>query len=153
MHHRQATKQTETLPVEPNVSLSRAIVLHEEDRNKSLPRAIVLHKEDRNKQTLGFPPFNLAEPKRVIFSTPLCARCVSADGLWSTNCLVLSVWDTGAHLEVSFPGDLTEFYLLFTSPPRPVSRQCRRVSTCGNVIEVACLRKEPAYLLNAGLDL
>ena len=154
MHHRQATQQAEVLPVEPgNVLLSRAIVLHVKDRDESLPRAIVLHKKDRNKQTLGFPPFNLAEPKRVIFSIPLCARCVSADGLWSTNCFVLSVWDTGAQLEVSLPGDLTEFYLLFTFPPRPVSRQCRRVSTCGNVIEVACLRKQPAFLLNAGLDL
>jgi hypothetical protein len=78
---------------------------------------------------------------------------MSADGLWSTNCLVFSVWDTGALLEVSLPGDLTEFYLLFTFPPRPVSRQCRRVSTRGNLIEVACLRKQPAFLLNAGLDL
>jgi hypothetical protein len=154
MHYRQATQQTETLPVEPeNFSLPRAIVLHEQDRIGALPRAIVLHKKDRNKQTLGFPPFNLAEPKRVIFSTPLCARCVSADGLWSTNCLVLSVWETGAQLEVSLPGDLTEFYLLFTSPPRPFSRQCRRVSTCGNVIEVACLRNQPAFMLNAGPDL
>jgi hypothetical protein len=153
MHHRQATQQTETLPVEPDVSLPRAIVLHEQDRNESLPRAIVLHKKDTNKQTLGFPTFNLAEPKRVIFSTPLCARCVSADRLWSTNCLVLSVWDTGAQLEVSLPGDLTEFYLLFTFPPRPVSRQCRRVSTRGNVIEVAYLRKQPAFLLNTELDL
>jgi hypothetical protein len=139
MHHRQATQQTETLPVEPG--------------NLSLPRAVVLHKKDRNKQTLGFPPFNLAEPKRVIFSTPLYARCMSVDGLWSTNCFVLSVWDTGAQLEVSLPGDLTEFYLLFTSPPRPVSRQCRRVSTRGKVIEVAYLRKQPAFQLNAGLDL
>lgn len=139
MHHRQATQQTETLPVEPG--------------NVSLPRAIVLHNKDRNKQTLGFPPVNLAEPKRVIFSTPLCARCVSADGFWSTNCLVLSVWDTGAQLEVSLPGDLTEFYLLLTFPPRPVSRQCRRVSTRGNVIEVAYLRKQPAFLLNTDLDL
>jgi hypothetical protein len=150
MHHRQATQQTETLPVEPgNVSLPRAIVLHEKE---SLPRAIVLHNKD-NKQTLGFPPVDLAEQKRVIFSTPLCARCVSADGLWSTNCLVLSLWDTGAQLEVSLPDGLTEFYLLFTFPPRPVSRQCRRVSTRGNVIEVACLRKQPAFLPNTELNL
>ncbi|SDJ61573.1 hypothetical protein SAMN05444163_5929 [Bradyrhizobium ottawaense] len=102
---------------------------------------------------MGFPPVNLAEPKRVIFSTPLYATCMSVDGLWSTNCLVLSVWDTGAQLEVSLPGDLTEFYLLFTSPPRSVSRQCRRVSTRGKVIEVAYLRKQPAFQLNAGLVL
>ena len=116
--------------------------------NISLPRATVLHTKDRNKQTLGFPSLNPAEPKRVIFSTPICARCVSADGLWSESCLVLSVWDTGAQLQVSLPGDLTQFYLLFTSSQKPVSRQCRRVSIYGNVIEVAYLRKQPAFLLN-----
>jgi hypothetical protein len=110
------------------------------------------HQKDRNKQTLGFPPVNPAQPKRVIFSTPLCARCVSADGLRSANCLVLCVWDTGARLQVSLPGDLTEFQLLFTSSQKPVSRQCRRVSTWGNVIEVAYLRKQPTFVLNAGLD-
>jgi hypothetical protein len=108
--------------------------------------------KDSNKQTLGFPPFNPAKLKRVIFSTPICARCVSTDGLWSTNCLVLGVWDCGAQLQVSLPGDLTEFRLLFTSSQKPVSRQCRRVSTWGNVIEVAYLRKQPAFLLNAGVD-
>lgn len=134
-HHRRESRPAEILP-EPNVSLPRAIVF----------------KQDTNKQTLGFPPFILAEPKRVIFSTPICARCASADGVWSTNCLVLCVWDTGAQLQVSLPGDLTEFYLLFTSSQKPVSRQCRRVSICGNVIEVAYLWKQPAFLLNAGLD-
>jgi hypothetical protein len=62
------------------------------------------------------------------------------------------VWDTGAQLQVSLPGDLTQFYLLFTSSQKPVSRQCRRVSIWGNVIEVVYLRKQPAFLLNAGLD-
>lgn len=110
------------------------------------------HQNDSNKQTLGFPPVNLAKPKRVIFSTPICARCVSADGLWSTNCMVLGVWDTGAQLQANFPGDLTEFQLLFTSSQRPVSRQCRRVSTWGNVIDVVYLRKQPSFTLNAELD-
>ena len=133
-HHRRETQPAEILPVEPNVSL---------------PRAIVPHKKDRNKQTLGFPP--LPEPKRVIFSTPIFARCMSADRLWSTSCRVLCVWDTGALLQVSLPSDLTQFYLLFTSSQKPVCRQCRRVSICGNVIEVAYLRTQPAFLLNAGL--
>jgi hypothetical protein len=136
--YRQATQQTETLSAEPG--------------SVSLPRAIVVHEQDSNKKTLGFPPLNPAETKRVVFFTPLYARCMSVDGLWSTDCWVLSVWDTGAHLEVSLPGHLTEFYLLLTPPPRPVSRQCRRVNTRGSVIEVACLRKQPAFLLNAGLD-
>lgn len=137
MHYCQAAQQTETLPAQP--------------KTISLPRAIVLHNKDSTKQTLGFPPLNPAEPKRVVFSTPICARCVSADGLWSTNCLVLCVWDTGAQLQVSLPGDPTEFVLLFT-PQKTVFRQCRRVSKFGNVIEVAYLRKQPAFLLNAGLD-
>ncbi len=110
------------------------------------------HQNDRNKQTLGFPPVNLAKPKRVIFSTPICARCVSIDGLWSTDCMVLGVWDTGAQLQANLPGNLTEFHLLFTASQKPVSRQCRRLSTWGNVIEVAYLRKQPAFLRNAGLD-
>jgi hypothetical protein len=117
-----------------------------------LPRAIVLHEQDSNKKTLGFPPLNPAGTKRVAFFTPLYAKCTSIDGSWSTDCWVLSVWDTGAQLEVSLPGHLTEFYLLFTATPRPVSRQCRRINTRGNVIEVACVRKQPAFLLNAGLD-
>jgi hypothetical protein len=124
-----------------------------EHGNASLPRAVVLQKEDSNRQTLGFPPCSLAEPKRVNFFTPLYAKCMSVDGLWTTNCWALSVWDTGAQLEVVLPGDLSEFYLLFTSPPRPVSRMCRRVSTRGNIVEVAYLRKQPAFLQNAGMDL
>jgi len=136
-HHRQKTQPKETLPAKPNVSL---------------PRAIVLHNENRATQTLGFPPLVLVEPKRVVFSTPLCARCVSADGVWSENCLVLCVWDSGAELQASLPGDLDPFFLLFTTSPRPVSRQCRRVSTRGDVIEVGYLRTQPAFLLNEGTD-
>jgi hypothetical protein len=116
-----------------------------------LPRAIVLRKKESNRQTLGFPPFNIAEPRRVMFCTPISARCVSADGLWSTNCLVFCVWDTGAHLRASLPASLTQFHLLFTSCQRPVSRNCRFVRICGHVIEVAYLRKQPAFLLNAGV--
>lgn len=139
MRDDNANQQTEALPVEAG--------------SLSLRRAVVLHSKDLDKQTLGFPPIDVAEPKRVIFSTPLHAMCLSVDGLWSTNCLVVSIWDSGAQLEATLPGDLTEFYLLFTAPPKPVSRQCRRVNTCGTVIEVACQRKQPAFLLNTGIDL
>jgi hypothetical protein len=136
-HHDREMQRAELPPAEPNVPV---------------PRAIVLHQKDGNQQTLGFPPFNPAKPKRVIFSTPICARCVSADRSWSINCLVLSVWDSGAQLKASLPGDFTEFHLLFTSSQKPVFRQCRRVSVWSNVIEVAYLRKRPTFLLNAGLD-
>jgi hypothetical protein len=120
--------------------------------NDSLPRAVGLHVKDRRARTLGFPPLKPSEPKRVIFSSPLCARCVSADGLWSTNCLVLCVWDTGAQLQVKLPSNLTDFQILFTSSQRPVFRQCKRVSARGDVIEVAYLQKQPAFLLNAEMD-
>ncbi len=120
--HRRKIQPTDSLPIEPNVSL---------------PRAIVLQKKERTRQTIGFPSLDLPEPKRIVFSAPLNARCVSADGLWSSNCLVLCVWDAGAQLLASLPGHLTIFHLLFTASQRPVSRQCRRVSTRGNVIEAA----------------
>ena len=139
MHDRQTTQLSEQLPVEPG--------------NVSRLRAIVLASGPRIGQTLGFPSLNLAKPKRVAFSTPLHARCTSVDGLWATSCRVLSVWDFGAQIEVSLPGDLTQFYLLLTPPPRSVSRQCRRVGTRGNLIEVAYLRKQPTFMLNAGLNL
>ena len=137
-HHRRKTHPAETPLIEPNASL---------------PRAIVLQKTDRIRQTIGFPSLDLPEPKRILFSAPLNARCVSADGLWSINCMVLCVWDTGAQLLASLPVHLTKFELLFTASQRPVSRQCRRVSTRGHVIEVAYLRKQPAFLMNTGLNL
>lgn len=139
IHERQATQLSEQLPVEPG--------------NVSRLRAIVLANESRTRQTLGFPSLSLAKPKRVAFSTPLYARCTSVDGLWATNCRVLSVWDLGAQIEAILPGDLTQFHLLFTPPPRLVSKQCRRVSTRGNLIEVLYLRRQPTFLLNASLDL
>lgn len=132
--HRRETQPAQTVPIGQNVSLTRAIDLQ---------------KKDTMRRTLGFPRLNLPEPKRVIFSVPFCARCVSANGSWSTNCLVLCVWDTGAQLQVSLPGNLTQFYLLFTSSHRPVSRHCRRVSTRGNVIEAAYLWEQPAFLQSA----
>lgn len=136
MHNRQTTQLSEQMPVESG--------------NVSLLRAIVLAKEPRIGQTLGFPSLSPAKPKRVAFSTPLYARCASVDGRWATSCRVLSVWDFGAQIEASLPGDLTLFYLLLTPPPRLVSRQCRRVCTRGNLIEVAYLRKQPTFLLNGG---
>lgn len=138
MHDRQTTQPSEQMSVEPG--------------NVSRLRAIVLAREPRIGQTLGFPSLNLAKPKRVAFSTPLYARCTSVDGLWATSCRVLSVWDFGAQIEVNLPSDLTQFYLLLTPPPRLVSRQCRRVGTRGNLIEVVYLRKQPTFLLNSGLD-
>ncbi|SHN65824.1 hypothetical protein [Bradyrhizobium erythrophlei] len=125
MHHDKAAQKTSPSKSE-KVPLARAVVLHEDDKLR----------------TVGFPALHQTETKRVTFATPLYAKCTPIDGVWSTDCLVLSVWDTGAQLQVRRPGDLTEFYLLFTSSFRPVFRQCRRVSACGNVIQVEYQRNQ-----------
>ena len=119
MHHHKAAQKTSPSKSE-KVPLVRAVVLHQDDKLS----------------TVGFPALHQAETKRVTFARPLHAKCTSIDGVRATDCLVLSVWDTGAQLRVRRPGDLTEFYLLFTSSVRPVFRQCRRVSAWGNVIQV-----------------
>ena len=111
-----------------------------------------LRQNDNGLRTVGFPALRPTTPKRVIFSSPLHARCMSIDGICSIDCLVLSVWETGAQLQVRRPSELADFYLLFTSSLRPVFRQCRRLSTCSNVIQVAYQRKQPDFLLKAGLD-
>lgn len=129
MHHHKAAQKTSPSKSE-KVPLVRAVVLHQDDKLS----------------TVGFPALHQAETKRVTFARPLHAKCMSIDGVWSTDCLVLSVWDTGAQLRVRRPGDLTEFYLLFTSSFRPVFRQCRRVSAWGNVIQVEYQPKQPDSL-------
>lgn len=133
MHDRRTTRNKNVPALEPG--------------GIPVPRAIILHNDDRKPRTVGFPALHRTEPKRVAFSSPLYARCRSVDGTRSTDCLVLSVWDTGAQLQVRRPADLTEFYLLFTSSLRPVFRQCKRVWTRGNVIDVAYQRKQPDFLL------
>jgi len=135
MHHHRAA-QNRTPPPRRGLPLVRAVVLHQEDKLR----------------TVGFPALHRTDSKRVTFQTPLYAKCMSIDGVWSTDCLVLTVWDAGAQLQVRRPSDLTEFYLLLTSSFRPVFRQCRRVSTCGNVIQVDYQRRQPDFLLKAELS-
>jgi hypothetical protein len=97
-------------------------------------------------QTLGFPALR-AKPKRVTFTDPLDARCVALDESWSTDCQVLSVWDGGARLLVRDPQDLTRFFLIFASGPKPVFRRCRRVWVRGNKLEVNYERQQPCFAL------
>src|ERR1700677_3991269 len=118
MHHHKAAQKTSPSKSE-KVPLVRAVVLHQDDKLS----------------TVGFPARHQAEYARVTFARSLHAKCMSIYGVWSTDCLVLSVWSTGAQLRVRRPGVLAEFYLLFTSSFRPVFRQCRRVSAWGNVIQ------------------
>ena len=85
-----------------------------------------------------------------MFCTPISAKCVSADGSWSTDCLVLCVWDSGAHLRQAFR--LVSPSSIFYS--RPVKGRSPGtadfLSICGHVIEVAYLLKQPAFLLKRG---
>jgi hypothetical protein len=116
--------------------------------NIPLPRAVILHNHQEKSQTVGFPALDRTKLKIVRFATPLSTRCMSIDGVWSIDCLVLSVWDTGAQLQVRQSGHLTEFYLVFTSSLiRPVSRRCKKISTYGDMIEVAYQREQSAFLL------
>jgi len=104
-------------------------------------------KADRKKrrpQTFGFPPLR-TESKRVTFSQPLYARCVALDESWSTDCQVLSVWNDGARLAARNPKDLTSFFLIFVSSPKPVFRRCKRVWVRGNEIEVSYERQPPCF--------
>ena len=103
------------------------------------------------KQTTGFPALR-TDPKRVSFNPPLHAACTSLDEAWSVECQVLSVWHNGARLCVGSPKDLTEFLLLFTPPPRPVLRRCKRVWTFGTEIEVEFQRKQPSFALQPETD-
>ena len=89
------------------------------------------------------------EPKIVTFDPPLDAQCMSVDGTWRIDCLVLAVWERGARLEVKRPKVLTqfsEFFLLFSSFQKPVFRHCKRVWTRGYEIGVEYQQKQATYL-------
>ncbi|QPF92560.1 hypothetical protein [Bradyrhizobium commune] len=99
-------------------------------------------------QTIGFPALR-TEPKRVKFDPPLSAKWASIDGIWSDNCVVVAVWDSGARLRVRSTDELDEFFLLFTSAVNPVFRRCKRVWRSGEEIEVEYQRKKPSFVLDA----
>ena len=75
---------------------------------------------------------------------------MSIDGTRFIDCLVLSVRDNGAQLQLRVH-DLSEFFLLFTSSVKPVYRRCKRVSVRGDEIEVEYQRREPSFALDAEL--
>jgi hypothetical protein len=104
----------------------------------------VHHKNDRPR-TLGFPALQSGSEKTVRFDPPRSAICISPDGLRYSDCLVISVWDRGARLDVEDAQALTEFVLLFATAPRPVMRQCKRVTVCGKLIDVEYVRDVPSY--------
>jgi hypothetical protein len=104
----------------------------------------VHHKNDRPR-TLGFPALQSGNEKTVRFDPPRSAICISLEGRFCTECLVVSVWDGGARLNVEDVQALTEFVLLFATAPRPVMRRCKRVAVCGKLIDVEYVRDVPSY--------
>lgn len=122
------------------------VVAQPQSREPSLVRA--KKSSRRQPQTIGFPALR-TEPKRVKFDPPLSAKCTSIDGVWSDNCLVVAVWDSGARLQVTWIDELDEFFLLFTSSVKPVYRRCKRVWIRGGEIEVEYQRNRPSFVLDA----
>lgn len=104
-----------------------------------------MHQKNAKSQTLGFPALQNGKRKTVRFDPPRSAICVSTDGQLCTECLVISVWDQGARLHVQDAQALTEFALLFATSPKPVTRQCKRVSVRGNLIDVEYTREYPCH--------
>ncbi len=135
MHHGQATQSKNEPLSGPKTGSSRAIA---QPQNGQKPR------------TLGFPALQSEKIKRVRFDPPRSALCISPDGLLCTDCLVISVWEHGARLRVQEVQALTEFVLLFPSGPRPVTRQCKRVSVRGNLIDVEYSREPQCYAKHMG---
>lgn len=78
------------------------------------------------------------------FDPPRPARCSSLDGTWSTDCLILSVWETGARLLLQRPTSIVDLLIAFSSGPMPVFRQGRRTRTNGNELEVEYKREKPS---------
>lgn len=102
-------------------------------------------------QTIGFPTLR-STSKRVMFDPPLYAKCISIDGAWCIDCLVVTVWESGAQIKITRANDLTEFLILFTSSRSPVRRRCKKVATYGNRIEVEFERKQPSYSMHLERD-
>jgi hypothetical protein len=101
--------------------------------------------------TSGLPAESKQNPKRVNFDPPRLARCLSTDGNWSTDCEVLTVWESGARLRSKEPSRLDEFLLQFAWSPTVVSRRCRRVWCRGEEVCVDYVRKRASYSMERDL--
>jgi hypothetical protein len=95
--------------------------------------------------TEGFPAETKQAPKRVNFDPPRLARCVSTDGNWSTDCEVMTVWESGARLRTKEPSRLDEFVLQFAWSTAVVSRRCRMAWCRGEEVCVDYVRKRASY--------
>jgi hypothetical protein len=95
--------------------------------------------------TIGFPAEDRHKTKRVNFEPPISARCLTADGSWTGDCEVMTVWATGARLRLKQPSYLDEFVLLFAWSPTVVSRRCRRVWCRGEEVCVEYVKTRPCY--------
>ncbi|HEU5092206.1 MAG TPA: hypothetical protein VFT30_05950, partial [Nitrospira sp.] len=117
-----------------------------------LSRSTVLRSRDGGTRTIGFPALQNERQKRVWFDPPRSAICKLDGGAQCADCLVLGVWDSGARLRIEDTSIPAEFDLLFASGPKPVRRRCKRLSVCGDVMDVEFKRTKPSYVLDTGQE-
>ena len=93
------------------------------------------------------PVFERAKkPAHVRFDPPISATCVTIDGTYNADCLVIAIGELSAQLRID-PGrsSLNEFFLIFTPGPKPVFRRCKTVSTRGKQVIVEFLPTRASF--------
>ena len=76
----------------------------------------------------------------VAFDPPLEARYMSIDGTACGDCFVLNMGEDSGLIE-HIPPTFDEFFLIFSSMPRPVFRRCKRAWIRGTRMAVEYQRK------------
>jgi hypothetical protein len=77
------------------------------------------------------------KPAHVRFDPPISATCVTIDGTYNADCLVIAIGEFSAQLEIDHGrSSLNEFFLIFTPGLKPVFRRCKTVSTGGKQVFV-----------------
>jgi hypothetical protein len=77
------------------------------------------------------------KPAHLRFDPPIGATCVTMDGTYRADCLVVAIGEFSAQLEIDHGrSSLNEFFLIFTPGLNPVFRRCKTVSTRGKQVIV-----------------
>jgi hypothetical protein len=121
-------------------------------RKSPFSRSIILRSNDEGRRTLGFPALQNNRGKRIWFDPPRSVICTLNGGVVNTDCFVLGIWDGGARLRVRDASILTEFELLFAPGPASVRRRCKRLSVCGNEMDVEFKQTTPSYVMKRGQE-
>lgn len=82
--------------------------------------------------------------RQVEFAPPLQARFVAVDSSISGDCQVEEVSDDGARLQRNGFGPMPpEFFLMFTTWPKPVFRRCRTNAISGTEVTATFVWPQP----------